>query len=269
MKDLIVNSLDSLLKTNDELLRIDSEIESFLKGLEKKIIELDPKHEFTVNIRGTPLKIEEGISQFTWDENRYPKNQKTIEEIMSKIMEKYNATKNNFKAKSDEYQQEQEKLKLKLKSDNEAANLMKVDYREIIKKTTREHFIQTDYLTTMLCFVPTNLQEAFLKNYHDLADNMVLPHSALQLDKGEDEKMSLFRVVIMSHQKEGFMSDCRNKYRVVAKEFDENEILRLPEEFKEKEMLKITIQDKKKNLYLNSTAGFSEVYYALLHLKVN
>jgi hemerythrin superfamily protein len=155
MKDLITNSLDSLLQKNDELIRIDIEIESFLKGLEKKILELDPKHEFQVNIKGTPSKIEDGISQFSWDENRYPKNQKTIEEILSKIIEKYNATKNNFKAKLDEFQSESEKLKLKMKSDTEAAGLMKTDYREIVRKTPKDTFIKTEYLTTMLCFVPT------------------------------------------------------------------------------------------------------------------
>jgi hypothetical protein len=155
MRDLIMDSLDSLLKTNDELIRIDSEIEGFLKSLEKKIVELEPKHEFQVNIKGTPIKIEDGISHFAWDDNRYPKNQKTIDEILNKITEKYNATKTNFKGKLDEFTLESEKLKQKEKSDNEAQNLMKVDYREIVRKTPRDVFIKTEYLTTMLCFVPT------------------------------------------------------------------------------------------------------------------
>ena len=77
MRDLITNNLDSLLKTNDDLIRFDLEIEAFLKALEKKILELDPKQELQVNIKGTAYKIDDGISQFTWDESRYPKNQKT------------------------------------------------------------------------------------------------------------------------------------------------------------------------------------------------
>jgi hypothetical protein len=117
MKDLIMNSLDSLLRTNDDLQRIDLEIESFLKQIEKKVLELNPKFEFTVNIKNNPYKIEDAISSFTWDEQKYPKNQKTIEQIMDKIYEKYNTTKNNLKTKSDEYQQEQERLKQKMKSD--------------------------------------------------------------------------------------------------------------------------------------------------------
>lgn len=126
MKDLIMNSLDSLLRTNDELQRIDLEIESFLKQIEKKVLELNPKFEFTVNIKNNPYKIEDAISSFTWDEQKYPKNQKTIEQIMDKIFEKYNTTKNNLKAKTDEYHTEQEKLKQRMKSDRYILRLKKV-----------------------------------------------------------------------------------------------------------------------------------------------
>jgi hypothetical protein len=75
-------------------------------------------------------------------------------------------------------------------------------------------------------------------------------------------------VIILNDFKEKFTNQARAKLRVATKEFDENEIIKLPEEFREKEILKITIQEKKKNLYLNSAAGYSEVFYALLHLKV-
>lgn len=149
-----MNSLDSLLKTNDELQRIDLEIEAFLKNLEKQVLELQPKFEFTVNIRNNPYKVEEAISSFSWDEQKYPKSNKSIEQIMEKIHQKYETTKQNLKTKKDEYQAEQEKLKLKMKSDSEAASLMKVDYREIIKRS-QQHMITTEYLKTMLCFVPT------------------------------------------------------------------------------------------------------------------
>ena len=117
MKELIINSLDSLLKTSDELTKTDLEIESFLKTLEKKILELQPKFEFTVNIKNTPYKIEEAISSFTWDEQKYPKHQKDIQQIIDKILEKYNVTKTNLKTKTDEFVAEQEKLKNRMKSD--------------------------------------------------------------------------------------------------------------------------------------------------------
>ena len=185
MRDLITKNLDSLLKTNDDLIKFDLEIESFLKTLEKKILDLDPKQELQVNIKGTAYKIEDGISQFTWDESRYPKNQKTIEEILNKINEKFNATCQNLKSKQDEFNAECEKLKLKMKSDNDALSLMKTDYRDIVQKS-KDKMITTDYLRTVLCFVPVAQRENFLKRYMSFADGLVLPMSALKLDVGED-----------------------------------------------------------------------------------
>lgn len=161
MKDLIMNSLDSLLKTNDDLQRYDLEIEGFLKTLEKKLLELNPKFEFRVNIKNVPYNLEEAISNFSWDEQKYPKNQKLIENILEKILDKYNTTRHFLKNKSDDFQSECEKLKQMMKSENEAASLMKEDYRYIVKASLNS-MVQTDYLTTILCFVPMYLYRNFL-----------------------------------------------------------------------------------------------------------
>lgn len=117
MKELIINSLDSLLKTSDELAKTDLEIESFLKQLEKKLLELAPDSQFNVNIRNTPYRPHEAISHFSWDEQKYPKHQKDIQQIIDKVLEKFNVTKTNLKTKTDEFVNEQEKLKNRMKTD--------------------------------------------------------------------------------------------------------------------------------------------------------
>lgn len=266
MKDLITDNLDGLLKTNDELISFDLEIEAFLKNLEKRILELDPKQQLEVNFKGSKYKIEDGIAQFSWDEGRYPKNQKTIDEILNKIKEKYNATRMNLKTKQDEYNNENEKLKQKMKSDSDAFSLMKVDYRDIVQKS-RDKMIKTDYLSTVLCFVPDGQKENFLKKYMTFADGMVLPLSAERIDLNEDPKVSLYRVVVMDHMKEQFKSQCHSTLRIQCRDYDEEEIKRKPKEAKEIEVLKRSLKEKVTTLIRNSTAGYSEVYYALLHLK--
>lgn len=42
--------------------------------------------------------------------------------------------------------------------------MMKTDYRQIVSKCLNE-MIQTDYLTTILCFVPVQQEKQFLDNY--------------------------------------------------------------------------------------------------------
>jgi hypothetical protein len=97
---------------------------------------------------------------------------------------------------------------------------------------------------------------------------MVLPLSALQLDNNQDERTTLWRVVIMKHKKEEFINELRSKFRVTAKEFIKDEIAKFSDEAREKEVLKIQIDSKMKNLIENCDASFSEIYHALLHLKV-
>lgn len=111
--------------------------------------------------------------------------------------------------------------------------------------------------------------ENFQKGYMELVEGMVLPLSAEQLDSGEDEKTSLWKVVVMAHKKDEFINQARTNFRILAKEYDENEILRLPKELKEKDDLKKSINEKRENLLnKNCKAFYSEMYHALLHIKV-
>ena len=72
----------------------------------------------------------------------------------------------------------------------------------------------TDYLCTMLCFVPHGTDKNFLNTYMTLADGFVVPYSAARIDKGEDEKMYLYRVIVMKHMKENFKNDKISKMTV-------------------------------------------------------
>jgi len=72
----------------------------------------------------------------------------------------------------------------------------------------------------------------------------------------------------MDTKKEEFINNARNKMRVYVKEYNEQEIENLPKEHKEIAEIKNLIEGKKNNLILNCQSGYSEVYHALLHLKV-
>jgi len=133
MKDLLTDNLDNLLKINDELITTDKEFEAYLKFLEKEILNLDPKCDIQVNVKGSNYKIEDAISIFGWDDGRYPKKQKSISDILNKFNEKFTQTKQNLNSKKLEYTNEDKNLNQKKKGYNDALSLMKYDYREIVK----------------------------------------------------------------------------------------------------------------------------------------
>lgn len=144
---------DTMLQVSDELQKFDHDLEIYLRSLEKKIGELQEKFELTVNLKNTNYKVEEALFKFIWDENKYPFHNKTVQEILKKMIDKFNVTSKMIKEKSESYQADAEKLKQRLKSDNEAALFMKADYRDVVRNYFNK-MVQTDYLTTILCFVP-------------------------------------------------------------------------------------------------------------------
>ena len=267
MKELVNDNLDTLFKINDDLIRDEQEIETFLKSLEKQLLDLTKNNKpLEIKFRGALIEPKKAITEFTWDEGKYPNRSKTIADIMHKINEKYTETRKTIKAKTDDYNNSQNELKLKKKSQSEALILMKQDYRDLVLKTKKE-MITTDYLCTMLCFVPTGKEKEFESEYMKLAEGMVVPYSALRIDRGEDEKMQLYRVIVMKHKKDDFRNECQSKLRITCKEYNEDELANKPAEEKEIEKLTNESSQKKHDLERHAESGYSEVFYALLHLK--
>ena len=265
MKELVNDNLDTLFKINDDLIRDEQEIEAFLKSLEKQLADLT-KNPLQIKFRGTLLDAKKAIMEFQWDEGKYPNRSKTIADIMHKINEKYTETRKTIKAKTDDYNNSVNELKIKKKSLNDALSLMKQDYRDLVSKSKMEMKV-TDYLCTMLCFVPTGNEKTFESKYMSLADGYVVPYSALRIDRGEDEKMQLYRVIVMKHKKDDFRNQCQGQLRITCKEYNEDELKEKPNEEKEIEKLNNESYQKKHDLERHAESGYSEVFYALLHLK--
>ena len=102
MKELVNDNLDTLFKLNDDLIKDEQEIESFLKSLEKQLSSLN-SNPLQIKFRGTLLEPKKAITEFTWDEGKYPNRSKTISDIMHKKNEKYAKKRKKIKAKTDDY----------------------------------------------------------------------------------------------------------------------------------------------------------------------
>lgn len=244
LKELQLTSLDNLLKISDEIGKVQHDIESFLKSLEKKLHDLHPETPLMVNIRNKPMKIKEGLINFTWDDQKFPISQKSIESVLERIIDRVNKTRENLKSKSDDYTAENEKLKLNLKAENEAKIYMKKDYRLFVK-TKQKEMIKSDYLTTLLVFVPISNLELFNQKYEYILESTVVPGSALQLCNNDDEKVRLFRVVIMKHKKEDYTNELRRVLKCNSKEYDESEISSMASTMLEQKVIEASLEEKK------------------------
>lgn len=250
MKDLQLSNLDTMLKTSDELIKSQNDFEGFLKNLEKKLQDLQSDYKLIVNLKNKPHKVKDAIVAFSWDDQKYPRKGKTVENIMDKLTDKLTTTRNNFKTKSDEYYEEVEKLKQKQKSDVEARAYMKKDYREILKNKT-DLMTKSKFLTSLLVFVPTNMIDTFREKYQSIVKDCVVPNSGYQLCNNEDEKTTLWRVVLMKNKLNDYVNELRRVVKANSKEYDEKEITILPTLLMEQKVIEANIEDKRvKYLYI-------------------
>ena len=117
MKLIIMDSLDSLLQIIDDMQKLDLEIESFLKNMEKRLKELGHSDEIKIKNNKGNLAIKDYLLTFDWDSNKFPKDHNTLNYIMSKIIEKFDTTKVSFKTQNDDFFKDNETLKNMQKSD--------------------------------------------------------------------------------------------------------------------------------------------------------
>ena len=73
MKELVNDNLDTLFKINDDLIRDEQEIETFLKSLEKQLLDLTKNNKpLEIKFRDALIEPKKAITEFTWDEGKYP-----------------------------------------------------------------------------------------------------------------------------------------------------------------------------------------------------
>ena len=113
-----MDSLDSLLQMIDDMQKLDFEIESFLKNMEKRVKELGANDEIKIKSnKGSTISVKDYLLTFEWDSNKFPKDHNTLNYINSKIIEKFETTKISYKNQNDEYLADNEMLKQMIKSD--------------------------------------------------------------------------------------------------------------------------------------------------------
>ena len=71
--------------------------------MKKQLNSLIPNSQIQIKFRGTLLDPKKVITEFTWDEGKYPSRSKTISDISHKINEKYKETRKTIKAKTVDY----------------------------------------------------------------------------------------------------------------------------------------------------------------------
>ena len=117
MKLIELDSLDSLFQINDEMQKLDFEIEGFLRKIEKRLREIGHLDEIKIKNNKGNFTVKDYLMKFNWDSYKYPKDHNTLNFIISKIKEKFEITKMSYKFINDDFIKDKEILKNMQKSE--------------------------------------------------------------------------------------------------------------------------------------------------------
>ncbi|CAD49020.1 hypothetical protein PFAG_00041 [Plasmodium falciparum Santa Lucia] len=259
-------SFDDLLKCADDLQKYDSYAYGCLKKIEKIAKEYDENIELKIIYQRQHINIDQYIRRFTWDDAKYPRSRSLTDTIDVMI--------NNITKLSDEIQIKSSMLndlKEKKKKEvpkNDSNNFFLRNLNEILTPQTvsETDFIETEYLTTLIAYVPKNSIDDWLNNYEKFS-SYVVPRSTEQFkDLIDKDGNTLWKVFVFKKFAEDFKKEAKvKKFVVKSFKYDEKQYNDMMES-----RTKVEAEIIRQETFLRRMclAAFSDIFIAFIHINI-
>ncbi|XP_072354881.1 V-type proton ATPase subunit C 1-A-like isoform X5 [Scyliorhinus torazame] len=257
--ELKVGTLDSLVGLSDELGKLDTFVEGIVKKLAQYTADImeDSKDKAQENLLANGVDLHRYVTHFQWDMAKYPIKQ-SLQNITEVIAKQISQIDTDLKSRAMTYNNTKGNLQnLERKA---VGSLLTRTLADIVNK--EDFVVDSEYLTTLLAFVPKSNYSNWQKTYESLAD-MVVPRSTKMII--EDIEGALFTVTLFKKTVDEFKIRAReNKFIVREFSYSEEEL------HAEKEEMTRLSADKKQQygpLLRWLKVNFSEAYIAWIHIK--
>ncbi|XP_043533836.1 V-type proton ATPase subunit C 1-A-like isoform X1 [Chiloscyllium plagiosum] len=257
--ELKVGTLDSLVGLSDELGKLDTFVEGIVKKLAQYTADImeDSKDKAQENLLANGVDLHRYVTHFQWDMAKYPIKQ-SLQNLTEVITKQISQIDTDLKSRAMTYNNTKGNLQnLERKA---VGSLLTRTLADIVNK--EDFVLDSEYLTTLLAFVPKSNYINWQKTYESLAD-MVVPRSTKMII--EDTEGALFTVTLFKKTVDEFKIRAReNKF--IVREFNYSE----EEMHAEKEEMTRLSADKKQQygpLLRWLKVNFSEAYIAWIHIK--
>ncbi|XP_041044845.1 V-type proton ATPase subunit C 1-A-like isoform X1 [Carcharodon carcharias] len=257
--ELKVGTLDSLVGLSDELGKLDTFVEGIVKKLAQYTADImeDSKDKAQENLLANGVDLHRYVTHFQWDMAKYPIKQ-SLQNITEVIAKQISQIDTDLKSRAMTYNNTKGNLQnLERKA---VGSLLTRTLADIVNK--EDFVLDSEYLTTLLAFVPKSNYINWQKTYESLSD-MVVPRSTKMII--EDTEGALFTVTLFKKTVDEFKIRAReNKFIVREFSYSEEEL------HAEKEEMTRLSADKKQQygpLLRWLKVNFSEAYIAWIHIK--
>ncbi|XP_041044849.1 V-type proton ATPase subunit C 2-like isoform X2 [Carcharodon carcharias] len=205
--ELKVGTLDSLVGLSDELGKLDTFVEGIVKKLAQYTADImeDSKDKAQENLLANGVDLHRYVTHFQWDMAKYPIKQ-SLQNITEVIAKQISQIDTDLKSRAMTYNNTKGNLQnLERKA---VGSLLTRTLADIVNK--EDFVLDSEYLTTLLAFVPKSNYINWQKTYESLSD-MVVPRSTKMII--EDTEGALFTVTLFKKTVDEFKIRAReNKY---------------------------------------------------------
>ncbi|XP_078397737.1 V-type proton ATPase subunit C 1-A-like isoform X2 [Cetorhinus maximus] len=205
--ELKVGTLDSLVGLSDELGKLDTFVEGIVKKLAQYTADImeDSKDKAQENLLANGVDLHRYVTHFQWDMAKYPIKQ-SLQNITEVIAKQISQIDTDLKSRAMTYNNTKGNLQnLERKA---VGSLLTRTLADIVNK--EDFVLDSEYLTTLLAFVPKSNYISWQKTYESLSD-MVVPRSTKMII--EDTEGALFTVTLFKKTVDEFKIRAReNKY---------------------------------------------------------
>lgn len=271
-----LGSLDSMLLNLERTKKIEMVTENFLKRIEKVQSDLYPDKKLTSYKLESkdfgPIDIEKFLKKFDWDDIRYPRTAALSDQVKH-IEEKVASMEKNLKVKQQNFSDSKAVIANTVEKKDTIANFVNRDLNETIRELLKdkkiknlkpEIFVNSEYLQSVIVFVPKEAFELFNENY-ELENEFIVPRSLVEINEQYGYLMA--HLIVFKKVSDDVKIAFKDKYRAITKDFAYD-----PEgaQNKEQEKSKILSQNKTDKDLLVSTCieSFKEALVALIHIKM-
>ncbi|CCE86843.1 Piso0_005360 [Millerozyma farinosa CBS 7064] len=254
--DFQIGTLDSLVQESEELGKLDSQ----LAGSVAKIVEILESVTETSSARSVQGRdVLDYLENFNWNSSKYRLG-KSIIDLVRLISNEALTLDGDVRAAYQSYQNAKSNF---LAADRKRNGDLSIkSLHEIVKP---EHFVlDSENLTSVLVAVPKNLVKEFKDSYETITQ-FVIPRSAIEV--AHDQEYFLYSVTLFKKYEQDFINQAREQKWHPRTDFvySEENLNNLRKEF---DLSKATEVKSKNDLIRLTKTAYSEIFAALIHIKV-
>ncbi|KAK9865838.1 hypothetical protein WJX84_006570 [Apatococcus fuscideae] len=261
LPELRVGTLDSLMVLSDDLVKVNSMLESVVNKIRRQLFEMQAAASSSSNEDASGEVLVESmppdayIEKFKWNEAKYPPR-RPLSETVTTITETVSKLEEDLKIRVVDYNQL--KGQASQSARKQTGSLAVRDLSTIVKASD---VTETENITTLFVVVGKHTKKDWLENYEVLSD-YVVPRSSKVI--WEDNEYSLVTVSLFKRVVDTFKTNARGKgYQVRDYQYDPATQKRDQEAGSH---VKSDLETKRSQLEEWSSTAYGEAFSAWIHI---